>query len=136
MNGEDRRELVSENLPHVFGLTQLGDYLYWTDWQRRTIDRVNKNTGSDRKIIIDQLPNLMGVKAVNLKEPLNDNPCGDNNGNCSQFCFYKPKGYYICACEIGNYCMIINVIELHCIINKNNNNNYLICIINLFYFIN
>uniref|UniRef100_A0A2S2P0K4 Low-density lipoprotein receptor-related protein 6 n=2 Tax=Schizaphis graminum TaxID=13262 RepID=A0A2S2P0K4_SCHGA len=100
MNGEDRKELVSENLPHVFGLTQLGDYLYWTDWQRRTIDRVNKNTGSDRKIIIDQLPNLMGVKAINLKEPLNDNPCGDNNGNCSQFCFYKPKGYYICACEI------------------------------------
>lgn len=106
MNGGDRRELVSENLPHVFGLTQLGDYLYWTDWQRRTIDRVNKNTGSDRKIIIDQLPNLMGVKAVNLKEDLNVNPCHYNNGNCSQLCFYKPKGDYICACEIGNYLLI------------------------------
>lgn len=103
MNGKDRKELVNENLPHVFGLTLLGDYLYWTDWQRRAIDRVNKNTGSDRKVIIDQLPNLMGVKAVNLKESVNGNPCNDNNGNCNQLCFYKPKGDYNCACEIGNY---------------------------------
>lgn len=102
MYGQDRRELVSENLPHVFGLTQLGDYLYWTDWQRRTIDRVNKKNGDDRKVIIDQLSNLMGVKAVNLKEPVNVNPCNDNNGNCSQFCFYHPRGDFKCACELGN----------------------------------
>ncbi|XP_050531547.1 low-density lipoprotein receptor-related protein 6 isoform X2 [Daktulosphaira vitifoliae] len=100
MNGEGRRELVNENVPHVFGLTQLGDYLYWTDWQRRTIDRVNKNTGSDRRLIIDQLPNLMGVKAINLNDPLSLNACSENNGNCSQFCFFKPKGGYNCACEI------------------------------------
>ncbi|VVC34410.1 Hypothetical protein CINCED_3A006647 [Cinara cedri] len=100
MNGLERRELVSENMPHVFGLTQLGDYLYWTDWQRRTIDRINKNTGSDRKVIIDQLPNLMGVKAVSLKEPSNGNACSNNNGNCSQLCFYLPKGDFYCACEI------------------------------------
>lgn len=102
MNGYERKELVNENLPHVFGLTQLGDYLYWTDWQRRTIDRVNKNTGLDRIVIIDQLPNLMDVKAVNLKESLNSNLCGTNNGNCSQLCFYRPQGDYSCACEIGN----------------------------------
>jgi low density lipoprotein receptor-related protein 5/6 len=102
MNGEDRRELVSENLPHVFGLTQLGEHLYWTDWQRRTIDRVNKHTGAERKVIIDQLPNLMGVKAVSLKEPLKGNACSDNNGNCSQICFYNPNGHYSCACEISN----------------------------------
>jgi len=105
MYGEKRRELVSDNLPHVFGLTQLGEYLYWTDWQRRTIDRVNKYTGNDRKIIIDQLPNLMGVKAVSLKDPISSNICGDNNGNCSQLCFYHPRGDFSCACEIGDYKM-------------------------------
>jgi len=101
MNGGNRRDIVVENLPHVFGLTQLGDYLYWTDWQRRTIDRVNKNTGSDRIVIIDQLPNLMGIKALSLRDPHNSNPCSNNNGNCSHFCFYKPNGDYNCACEIG-----------------------------------
>lgn len=103
MNGEDRKEIVNENVPHVFGLTQLGDYLYWTDWQRRTIDRVNKNTGLDRKIIVRHLPNLMGVKALNLKEPLSINACSHSNGNCSQLCFYNPNGQYSCACETGNY---------------------------------
>lgn len=41
-----------------------GDYIYWTDWQRRSIERVNKRTGQDHFIIIEQLPDLMGLKAV------------------------------------------------------------------------
>jgi hypothetical protein len=41
-DGTDRRAIITDNLPHVFGLTLLGDYLYWTDWQRRTIERANK----------------------------------------------------------------------------------------------
>ena len=31
MNGTDRRELISDSLLHVFGLSLLGDNLYWTD---------------------------------------------------------------------------------------------------------
>lgn len=46
MDGSDRREIVNENLPHVFGLSLLGDSLYWTDWQRRSIDKVDKSTGN------------------------------------------------------------------------------------------
>ena len=49
-------------MPHIFGFSQLGDYVYWTDWQRRNIERVNKYTGKDRQVIIDQLPDLMGLK--------------------------------------------------------------------------
>lgn len=43
-----------------------GDYVYWTDWQRRSIERVHKVTGGERQVIIDQLPDLMGLKAVNM----------------------------------------------------------------------
>lgn len=45
-----------------------GDFIYWTDWQRRSIERVNKQTGQNRTLIIDQLPDLMGLKAVNVKK--------------------------------------------------------------------
>lgn len=45
MDGSDRRELTNTDVPHVFGLTLMGDFLYWTDWQRRVIDRVHKETG-------------------------------------------------------------------------------------------
>lgn len=44
----------------------IGDYIYWTDWQRRSIERVNKHNGTDRKVIVDQLPDLMGLKAVSV----------------------------------------------------------------------
>lgn len=45
MDGTDRRELHSGEIPHIFGLTLLGQHLYWTDIQRRTMDRINKDTG-------------------------------------------------------------------------------------------
>lgn len=46
MNGTDRKVLISDNVPHVFGFSLLGDYIYWTDWQRRSIERAHKESGN------------------------------------------------------------------------------------------
>lgn len=54
---------MEDKLPHIFGFTLLGDFIYWTDWQRRSIERVHKRT-AEREFIIDQLPDLMGLKAT------------------------------------------------------------------------
>lgn len=51
MDGTNRIELTSDNLPHSFGLSLMGEYIYWTDWQRRSIDRVHKITGLFFKIL-------------------------------------------------------------------------------------
>ncbi|KAK9885701.1 hypothetical protein WA026_012466, partial [Henosepilachna vigintioctopunctata] len=45
MDGKDRRILINTEVPHVFGLSLMGDYLYWTDWERRAIDRAHKESG-------------------------------------------------------------------------------------------
>ncbi|KAG8222032.1 hypothetical protein J437_LFUL003952 [Ladona fulva] len=103
LDGSDRREVISDNLPHGFGLSLLGDFLYWTDWQRRSIDRVHKLTGQQREVIVDQLPNVMGLKAISLAAPITNskNPCaGENNGGCSHLCLNRPNDY-VCACQIG-----------------------------------
>lgn len=65
IDGTERRTLLEDKLPHIFGFTLLGDFIYWTDWQRRSIERVHKVKAS-RDVIIDQLPDLMGLKAVNV----------------------------------------------------------------------
>lgn len=65
MDGTKRRTLLEDKLPHIFGFTLLGDFIYWTDWQRRSIERVHKVKAS-RDVIVDQLPDLMGLKAVNV----------------------------------------------------------------------
>lgn len=67
MDGSNRVTLLEDKLPHIFGFTLLGDYIYWTDWQRRSIERVHK-TDAIREIIIDQLPDLMGLKATRVTE--------------------------------------------------------------------
>ncbi|GFQ74800.1 low-density lipoprotein receptor-related protein 6 [Trichonephila clavata] len=101
LDGTDRRELVSDNLPHIYGFSLLGDYIYWTDWQRRSIERVHKVTGVIRDIIIDQLPDLMGLKAINVHAIHGTNPCSINNGNCSHLCLNRPGNNFTCSCPIG-----------------------------------
>ncbi|OXB80251.1 UNVERIFIED_CONTAM: hypothetical protein H355_009971 [Colinus virginianus] len=98
-DGTGRRVLVEDKLPHIFGFTLLGDYVYWTDWQRRSIERVHKRT-AEREIIIDQLPDLMGLKATNVHQIIGTNPCAEDNGGCSHLCLYRPQGLR-CACPIG-----------------------------------
>ncbi|KAJ3612345.1 hypothetical protein NHX12_020621 [Muraenolepis orangiensis] len=99
MDGSGRRELVEDKLPHIFGFTLLGDYIYWTDWQRRSIERVHKRT-AEREVILDQLPDLMGLKATYVHEAHGTNPCAVANAGCSHLCLYTPRGAQ-CACPIG-----------------------------------
>lgn len=56
---------ISVNFPSF-----TGEYIYWTDWQKRTIERVHKADGSGREIIIESLPELMGLKAITMEKQL------------------------------------------------------------------
>ena len=53
--------MVSENLPHPFGLTLHKDSVYWTDWRTRSIQSANKITGLDRKVLRENLDDLMDI---------------------------------------------------------------------------
>ncbi|KAK3878186.1 hypothetical protein Pcinc_017158 [Petrolisthes cinctipes] len=100
LDGTERRVVLDDRLPHVFGFSLLGDHLYWTDWQRRSIERVNKHTGTERYVIVEQLPDLMGLKAVKVNQENGSNPCHINNGGCSHLCLNRPTNY-TCGCPIG-----------------------------------
>lgn len=75
LDGTGRRVLVEDKLHHIFGFTLLGDFIYWTDWQRRSIERVHKHT-AEREFIIDQLPDLMGLKATNVHQWVGESTFG------------------------------------------------------------
>lgn len=99
MDGSDRRVILNENLPHVFGLSLFENYIYWTDWQRRTVERAHKVTGNDRTVVIDQFPDLMGLKVTKLQEAKGTNPCINKNGGCAHLCLNRPNDY-VCRCSI------------------------------------
>uniref|UniRef100_W5KCE8 Low density lipoprotein receptor-related protein 5 n=1 Tax=Astyanax mexicanus TaxID=7994 RepID=W5KCE8_ASTMX len=99
MDGSNRMVLLEDKLPHIFGFTLLGDYIYWSDWQRRSIERVHTSKAV-REVIVEQLPDLMGLKATKVTETFGTNGCADSNGGCSHLCFFGPRGVS-CACPMG-----------------------------------
>lgn len=102
-DGSDRRVLIDAVLPHPFGFTLLGDYIFWTDWQENTLQRARKDTGEDRTILAAHLENLMGVFASPTSpRPDWENACsrGDLNGGCSHLCLATPEGHR-CTCPDG-----------------------------------
>ena len=86
----------------------MGDYLYWTDWQRRSITRAHKESGANRETIAEQIPNIMGIKAIGAAQfgesnvAHSSNPCATNNGGCSQICLYMHDRTHKCVCQIMN----------------------------------
>lgn len=99
MDGTDRRVLLNENLPHVFGLSVLGNHVYWSDWQSRKVERAHKVTGSERIAIADNFPELMGLKVTKLQEIKGTNPCLNKNGGCQHLCLNRPHDY-VCRCQV------------------------------------
>lgn len=57
---------------HPYGLTLLGSHIYWTDWQSRSIQRADKNTGTNTITVRSNLPGLMDIQAVDMERPLGE----------------------------------------------------------------
>uniref|UniRef100_A0A183J7M1 EGF-like domain-containing protein n=1 Tax=Soboliphyme baturini TaxID=241478 RepID=A0A183J7M1_9BILA len=78
-----------------------GDYIYWSDWERRSLSRAKKRDGSDRIVLHENIPDLMGIKAAYPKRISNvSNGCAVKNGGCSHLCLYRPLGL-VCMCPVG-----------------------------------
>lgn len=71
LNGQNRHTLVTP-VQHPYGLTLLGSHIYWTDWQSRSIQRADKNSGANTITVRANLPGLMDIQAVDREKPLGE----------------------------------------------------------------
>ena len=64
-----RMTLISSSatMPHPFGLTLLGDYLYWTDWRNYAVYRANKNS-ADVSVFVTGIGKPTDIQGYNLRE--------------------------------------------------------------------
>ncbi|XP_067144345.1 low-density lipoprotein receptor-related protein 4-like [Centruroides vittatus] len=99
LNGKNRR-IIIEHVPHPYGLTVSGGYIYWTDWEIRAIQRIKKKNNKNIETVCDNLSGLMDIRAVHPDDQISHNKCGDDNGKCSHLCLRNPHGY-TCACPTG-----------------------------------
>ncbi|KAJ1530888.1 hypothetical protein ONE63_005730 [Megalurothrips usitatus] len=98
ITGNDRIQIV-EQAVNVFGLTTLGEHIYWTDFGKRTLERAAKNSGRDRMtvdIMMDQVEDLKAV-ASSRQRRIGVPPCGADNGGCSHLCLAREVDV-VCAC--------------------------------------
>lgn len=65
--GDNRREIVT-SLSHPYGIAVLEQYLYWTDWEAKSVQRVDKGTGRNRVTVRSELGNLMDIKAWKVSD--------------------------------------------------------------------
>uniref|UniRef100_A0A8C6YKS8 EGF-like domain-containing protein n=1 Tax=Nothoprocta perdicaria TaxID=30464 RepID=A0A8C6YKS8_NOTPE len=64
-DGSHRHVILKSEPVHPFGLAVYGDYIFWTDWVRRAVQRANKYVGTDMKLLRVDIPQQpMGIIAV------------------------------------------------------------------------
>ncbi|XP_034246865.1 LOW QUALITY PROTEIN: low-density lipoprotein receptor-related protein 4 [Thrips palmi] len=98
IQGHGRIQLV-EQAKKVYGLTLLGDHIYWTDFAKRTLERAAKQSARQRMTVETMLDQVEDLKAVSASKQRRAKapPCGDNNGGCSHLCLPRPDDV-LCAC--------------------------------------
>lgn len=90
--------MIADDLPHPFGLTQYQDYIYWTDWSQRSIERANKTSGQNRTLIQGHLDYVMDILVFHSSRQGGWNACASTNGHCSHLCLAVPVSSYVCGC--------------------------------------
>ncbi|KAB7505770.1 Low-density lipoprotein receptor 1 [Armadillidium nasatum] len=104
LNGGNRKIILSkESAPnyvrHIFAISVFEDWLYWTDWELKSVVRANKYTGQNINKIYTAIYRPMDLHVYHpyRQLPLKDNPCKDNGG-CDTMCLLAPGGNKTCAC--------------------------------------
>lgn len=101
-NGANRH-VIMNNLAAPYGLTVLDGYIYWTDWETRSIHRIKGiNPSSKEKIIsgINNIADIRGFNMINYESNKPINVCKINRADCSHLCLRNSWGYS-CSCPTG-----------------------------------
>lgn len=53
MDGHHRHTVYDGVLSHPFALTVFEDFVYWTDWNTRSVEKGNKYDGSGRQALVN-----------------------------------------------------------------------------------
>ena len=95
--------LKPSQVRHVFSMSILDDFIFWSDWNKKAIMRANKFTGEGNMTLYQTTHRPYDVHVFHpLKQLSYDNPCEYDNGGCSHLCLIKsqPNGGVApsCAC--------------------------------------
>lgn len=53
--------VLTQDIPHIFAMTLFEEYIYWTDWETKSINRAHKTLGINKTMLISTLHRPMDV---------------------------------------------------------------------------
>ena len=100
-----RGESPKAKLHHIFAISVFEDYVYWSDWETKSIERCHKYTGKKSSTILTAIHRPMDLAVYHpLRQPAfednRNNPC-ENNGGCHALCLLKDNNGIldkVCSC--------------------------------------
>lgn len=103
LDGSNRTVVTKTNVPSPMALTQYQDFLYWADWDLKSIEKANKTSGKNRTTVQYNLDKVMDILVFHHSRQAGWNACNRNNGGCSHLCLARPANSdsnetHICAC--------------------------------------
>eukprot|EP00106_Octopus_bimaculoides_P021308 XP_014788750.1 PREDICTED: low-density lipoprotein receptor-related protein 4-like [Octopus bimaculoides] len=102
LDGLYRKVIIGVGLPHPFGLVVYGEFIFWTDWDTKSVQMASKYNGSNHQTLKKGLESVMDVTIFHRGRPQLDSPCKNRNGGCSHLCLLAPgPRTHTCACPTG-----------------------------------
>ena len=91
LDGQNQFIVMNKDLPHTFALTTFMDYIFWTDWETKSVYRAQKFSGEGRKMVMKTSYRPMDIQVYHRmrQTEAHMNPC-NFNGGCSHLCLLKP----------------------------------------------
>lgn len=74
--------MLSQDIPHIFALTLFEDYIYWTDWETKSINRAHKTTGANKTLLISTLHRPMDIHIYHPYRQPDGEPGGGSEEQC------------------------------------------------------
>jgi hypothetical protein len=90
-DGSGRQTVIQGTVAHVFSITLFEDYMYWSDWNHKAVEKANRFTGADRQILKNLTHRPMDVQVyhplrqINSKYLLNPDDCYIRNATAGFF---------------------------------------------------
>ena len=54
-------EVLTQDIPHIFAMTLFEEFIYWTDWETKSINRAHTTQGTNKTMLISTLHRPMDV---------------------------------------------------------------------------